>query len=93
MFISERQERRDRFDQGGLVLDNVAYADTDQENLLNTICDKCGNSFPMLMIFMHKSQCRGAAEQTDDRPELGELKRSATATADEMREIRCVKCG
>ena len=71
----------------------MAYADTDQENLLNTICDKCGNSFPMLMIFMHKSQCRGAAEQTDDRPELGELKRSATATADEMREIRCVKCG
>ena len=61
-FIKERQDRRDRFDQDGLVLDNVAYAETDQENLLNTICNKCGQSFPMLMIFMHQAQCKGPEE-------------------------------
>ena len=61
-FIKERQDRRDRFDQDGIVLDNVAYAETDQENLLNTICNKCGQSFPMLMIFMHQAQCKGPEE-------------------------------
>ena len=45
----------------------------------------------MLMIIMHQAQCRG--NENDDRPELGELKRSTTANAEDMREIRCVKCG
>ena len=61
-FIQEQKERRDRFDQDGIVLENVAYANTDQENLLNTICNKCGQSFPMLMIFMHQAQCKGPEE-------------------------------
>ena len=61
-FVQEQKERRDRFDQDGIVLENVAYANTDQENLLNTICNKCGQSFPMLMIFMHQAQCKGPEE-------------------------------
>ena len=61
-YIQEQKERRDRFDQDGIVLENVAYANTDQENLLNTICNKCGQSFPMLMIFMHQAQCKGPEE-------------------------------